>query len=145
MKIKWWAGAPRNGYMCLVVIWYSYKSTFERFLFRFSLLIGNLEVSGADLAIYLCQSELTSHFCDDTFVGGSRGMPRQNFFEVYGSLKRHLLHFEGSLEQNIKVLPDIFLTAYLIILNKYFGPKRLDFHLVNFWGNRPGNCFINFT
>ena len=51
-------------YMCLIVIWYWYKSTFERFLFRFSLLIGNLEVSGADLAIYLCQSEVTSHFCD---------------------------------------------------------------------------------
>ena len=77
MKIKWWADAPRNGYMCLVVIWYWYKSTFERFLFRFSLLIGSLEVSGADREIYLCQSEVTSHFCDDTFVGGSMGMPRR--------------------------------------------------------------------
>ena len=52
-------------------------------------------------------------------------------FEVHGSRKQHLLHFEDSLEQNIKVVHDIFLTAYLIILNKYFGPKRLDFHLAN--------------
>ena len=71
-------------------------------------MIGTLEVSGADLAIYLCQSEVTSHFCDDTFVGGSRGVPRRNCFEVYGFVKRHFLHFEGSLEQNIKVLHDIF-------------------------------------
>ena len=133
MKTKWWAGASRNGYMYLVVIWYWYKSTFARFLFRFALLIGSLEVSGADLAIYLCQSGVTSHFCNNTF------------FEVYGSLKRHLLHFEGSMEQNIKVLHDIFLTPHLIIFNKYFGPKKLDFHLANFWGNRPGNCFINST
>ena len=27
----------------------------------------------------------------------------------YGSLKRHFLHFEDTLEQNIKVLNDIFL------------------------------------
>ena len=56
-------------YMCLIVIWYWYKSTIERILFWFSLLIGTLEVSGADLAIYLCQSEVTSHFSEDTFVG----------------------------------------------------------------------------
>ena len=47
MKIKWWAAAPKNDYMCLVVIWYRYKSTIESILFRFSLLIGNLDVSGA--------------------------------------------------------------------------------------------------
>ena len=119
--------------LCLVVIWYWYKSTFERFLFRFSLLIGNLEVSGADLAIYLCQSEVTSQFCDDTFVGGSRGMPRQNFFEVYGSLKRHLLH----LEQNIKVLHDIFFNSVSHHFEQVFRSKKIRFSF--------SNCFIDFT
>ena len=141
MKIKWWADAPRNGYMCLVVIWYWYKSTFERFLFRFSCLIGSLEVSVADLAIYLfmlIRSDVTflwRHVCK-----GVQGHAPPDFFsEVHRSLKGHFLHFESSLELNIKVLHDIFLIAYLIILNKYFYK-----FLANFWANRPGNWFINF-
>ena len=58
-------------------------------------------------------------------------MRRRICFKVHGSLKRILLHFEGSLEQNVKELHDIYLTAYLLILNKYFGPKKLDFYSVN--------------
>ena len=76
-------------------------------LFGFSLLIGmivTLEVSGADLAVYLCQSEVTSNFSDETFVGGSRGMPA-GILQKSGSRKRHCLYqLRGSLEQNIKVL-----------------------------------------
>ena len=110
--------------LCLVVIWYWYKSTFERFLFRFSLLIGSLEVSAADLAIYLCQSEVTSHFCDDTFIGGSRGMPRRIFLKCMG-LWNGICCIWSKISRSYMTF---FLTAYLIILNKYFGPKKLDFH-----------------
>ena len=47
----------------------------------------------------------------------------------YGSLKRHFLHFEGTLEQNIKVLNDIFLQRiHLIVLSYYFSPNEIDFH-----------------
>ena len=67
-------------------------------------MIGTLKVSGADLALYLCESEVTSHFSDDTFVGGSRGMPRQNFLEIWVSETALPASVEGSLEQNIKVL-----------------------------------------
>ena len=48
-------------------------------------MIGNLEGSGADLAIYLCQSKVTSHFWDDTFPGMTMGMLCQNVFEIWFS------------------------------------------------------------
>ena len=78
-------------------------------------MIGTLEVSGADLALYLCESEVTSHFSDDTFVGGSRGMPRQNFLEIWVSETALPASVEGSLEQNIKVLQS---TSFQIIKRK---------------------------
>ena len=49
-------------------------------------------------------------FCNDRFVfGGGPGAWSAGKFFNYGSLKRHLVHFEGTLEQHIKVLNDIFL------------------------------------
>ena len=47
----------------------------------------------------------------DFFSGGEGGAGAWSAgqFLDYGSLKRHLLHFEGTLEQNIKVLNVIFL------------------------------------
>ena len=47
---------------------------------------------------------------DDTFVGSparSGGMPPGKILNL-GSLKLHFLHFEGTFEQNIKVLNLIF-------------------------------------
>ena len=38
--------------------------------------------AGADLAIYLCQSEVTSHFSDETFVGDGHAPPE--FFRNLG-------------------------------------------------------------
>ena len=54
-----------------------------------------------------CQSDVTSHFCDICRVSvGIPPPPPPVKCLKYGSLKRHILHLEGTLEQNIKVLND---------------------------------------
>ena len=47
-------------------------------------------------------------------------MPPGNFLN-FESLKRHFLHFEGTFELIT------FLTVYLTIFNKYFGPNEIRF------------------
>ena len=47
-------------------------------------------------------------------------MPPGNFLN-FESLKRHFLHFEGTFELIT------FLTVYLTIFNKYFGPNGIRF------------------
>ena len=44
---------------------------------------------------------------DDTFLGGPRVCPPGNILN-FGCLIRNFLHFEGTFEQNIKVLNHIF-------------------------------------
>ena len=46
----------------------------------------------------------------------------------YGSLKRHFLHFEGTLQQNIKVLNDIFLQRTSSFWTIISVQMKLDFH-----------------
>ena len=140
MKIKWWAGAPKNGYMCLVVIWYWYKSTIERILFWFSLLIGTLEVSGADLAIYLCQSEVTSHFCDDTFIGGSRGMPRRIFLKCMG-LWNCILR---ALWRNISRSYITFFNSISYRFEQVFRSKKIRFSFGKFLRESARQLFYKF-
>ena len=138
-KIEGYAAAPKNGYIWLVLIWCWYISKFQIILCAISLLIGmigNLEVSGPDLAMYSCLSEVTSNIWEDTFVRGSSRTPHRNCFEKW-SLKMHFLHFEGFLEPKIKI--SSFWTSFSV-------QNKLDFHFANFLGNRPGSCLvINFT
>ena len=59
--------------------------------------------------------KVTTHFRR----GGPGAWPPWNVFN-FGSLKRHFPHSEGTFEQNIKVLNNIFLTVYRTILKKCF-------------------------
>ena len=72
------------------------------------------------VSVWLCRvgsgsAKMTSHFCNDVK------------FLNYGSLKRHLLHFEGTLEQNIKVLNVIFLQRTSSFWTIISVQMKLDF------------------
>ena len=42
-------------------------------------------MSWADLGIFVCQSKMTSHFCNDRWGWGSGGMLRRKIFELWVS------------------------------------------------------------
>ena len=67
---------------------------------------------------------------DDTFLGGPRVCSPGNILN-FGSLVRNFLHFEGTFEQNIKILNHIFNSvnkrrkSLMFILKKYFGSNLM--------------------
>ena len=71
---------------------------------------------------FLYVSQMMSHFCNDIFLRGA-GACFPGKFLNYGSLKRHFLHFEGILEQNFKVLNDIFLQGISHRFEQLFQSK----------------------
>ena len=70
--------------------------------------------TGVDIGMFIGQSKLITRFCDDTWLGGSGGIPPWKIFEIW-SWKQHFLDFEGTYEPNAKVLNHFFLKAYFMI------------------------------
>ena len=68
-------------------------------------------------------------------------------FLNYGSLKRHFLHFEGTLEQNIKVLNDILLQRTSSFWTIISVQMKLDFQFAYYFNKVWENidAVVNFT
>ena len=71
--------------------------------------------SGADLAIVFWLVKSNNSFLWWHMSRGSGGIYPGTIFEIW-SRKRHFLHFEGTYEQNAKVLNHIFLKLISLIL-----------------------------